>query len=77
MKFPSINKAVNEKEITITLAPFFILKMRCNIKKATVNNNGIKAGNKVKLSIKFPLVNSTKDLCAPQPGHSIPNVDLK
>ena len=45
-----------------TLAPCLNLKTKCNTKNTKVKSNGIKAGNKVKLSKKFPCINSKKDL---------------
>jgi hypothetical protein len=73
MKLISIIIAVVANDNVIIFAPFLNFKIKCKIKYKMVNNKGINAGKRMKLSIALPSIKAKKDLCAPHPGQSIPN----
>lgn len=56
----------------IVVGPFLNLNRRCNANNTNVIRIGKSAGYIIKLSAKFPLSNSTADLCIPHPGQSNP-----
>ena len=63
-------------EYLMTAAPFLNLKIKWATVKSKVKIVGKSAGYNWKLSTKFPLNNSIKDRCIPQPGQSIPDIAL-
>ena len=62
---------ININEIFKTNAPCLNLNFKCKGRKLNINIIGIKAGYALMLSIKFPLSNSIKARCIPQPKQSI------
>ena len=59
-----------------TFGPAENLNLRCSARKINKTNTNIRGGYWWKLSSKSPLISATKDLCMPQPGHSIPKYFL-